>query len=97
MIGAIQDEDGSDIDSHVWVVANRETLIDITADCHGLDSVIVATESAWHTSLNDVRPFIERIDLEEGMSEMQIQRLGDLYEEPLEILEQFKYQINCSC
>ena len=90
MIGAIRDDDGNDIASHVWVVVDGSILVDITADSHGLDNVIVASQSGWHASLCDVRPFIERIDHEDGISEGEVQRLQNLYKDTLCVLEEFK-------
>lgn len=88
MIGTVTDQRGDDVASHVWVEADQH-VVDITADGHGQAGVIVAESSEWHSSLNDVKPFIERIDVAEGISAEEQQRLRDLYQDTLNTLAEY--------
>ena len=89
MIGTVCDERGDELETHVWVTAG-DCVVDITADIYGQPPVIAETSSSWHEALSEVKPFIERIDLPEGVSEEQLQRLRDLYQEDIATLSEFR-------
>lgn len=89
MMGGVPEEGGDDTLPHVWVVADGFDT-DITADYHGQSSVIVQQESAWHASLEDVRPFVPRLDVAEGIAAEEIARLRDLYQDVTPKLAEFR-------
>lgn len=89
MIGTVQDDRGDDVANHVWVQAG-DIAIDITADQHGQPEVIVETQSAWHLSLADVKPFLPKVDLQEGVPEAEITRLRELYRDVIRELAPFR-------
>ena len=90
MIGTITDDGGSDLENHVWVIADG-TIVDITADNFGLEKVVVTKTSEWHESLSEIGPFIERIDLEQGISSAELDRVRELYEGTLAVLAPVSY------
>lgn len=89
MIGTILDDRGDDVANHVWVQCG-DVAIDITADQYGQPTVIAESQSGWHLSLTDVKPFIPKHDLEEGVSEEEIGRLRELYKDALHELAPFR-------
>lgn len=88
MMGTVVDDRGNDVASHVWVQADQ-LVVDITADGYGQETVIAEETSAWHSSLSEIKPFIERIDVEEGVSADQMDRLRNLYQDTLSVLAEF--------
>jgi len=89
MIGTVQDDRGDDLATHVWVQAG-DVVVDITADQFGQPKVIVEERPAWHASLADVKPFLPKRDLAEGVSDAEITRLRELYEDALGKLASFR-------
>ena len=89
MMGGVPEEGGDDTIPHVWVQADG-FVTDITADYHGQASVIVESDSVWHQSLEDVRAFVPRLDVPEGIAAEEITRLRELYEDVLQKLEAFR-------
>ncbi|MEP3479910.1 MAG: hypothetical protein ABJZ55_11730 [Fuerstiella sp.] len=89
MMGGVPEEGGDDTVPHVWVQADG-FVTDITADYHGQASVIVEGDSAWHQSLEDVRAFVPRLDVPEGIAAEEITRLRELYQDVLQKLEAFR-------
>lgn len=89
MMGTVLDEKGDDLAAHVWVLAGG-TLIDITADQFGQPKIIVQEQSDWHDSLDDVKPFLPRQDVEEGIASDNLTRLRALYEQTLTALAPFR-------
>lgn len=88
MMGGVAEEGSDDTVPQVWVQADGFDT-DITADYHGQQSVIVEEGSVWHASLEDVKPFVPRLDIPEGISEEEITRLRDLYQDVLQKLAAF--------
>lgn len=89
MMGIVRDASGDDVDSHVWVTAD-DVVVDITADHFGQPKVIVEQQSNWHDSLHEIKPFLPKQDLTEGISDMDITRLRVLYEPVLGKLGPFR-------
>ncbi len=89
MMGTVQDPRGDDLAAHVWVQAGDLT-VDITADQYGQPDVIVEPNSNWHLLLADVRPFVPRSDLPDGVPEVEIARLREIYEDVLRELAPFR-------
>lgn len=89
MIGTVCDDRGDDLATHVWVQAG-DVVADITADQFEQPKVVVEHHSAWHHSLHDVKPFLPKRDLVEGVSEAEIARLRELYEDTLRELAPFR-------
>ncbi len=89
MIGTVQDERGDDLATHVWVQSG-DIVADITADQFGQPKVIVEAQSAWHASLSDVKPFLPKRDLAEGVSDAEITRLRELYQDALGKLASYR-------
>lgn len=85
-MGTVLDDKGDDIANHVWVQTGN-CVIDITADHYDQLPVIVTSQSDWHASLSDIKPFIPAIDLDDGIAESEVQRLRDLYQDNLSILQ----------
>ena len=67
-----------------------DTIVDITADQFGQPKVIVEHQSDWHASLEDVKPFLPKQDLEEGVPADVMARLKSLYEQALDTLAPFR-------
>ena len=91
MMGTVCNEKGDELGNHVWVQAD-EYVVDIAGDDFGLPAVVVSSSSEWHSSLQDVKPFIERIDLPDGIPQPQLERLADLYADVLELLKPFRQE-----
>jgi len=89
MLGTVQDNRGDDLATHVWVQAD-DFVIDITADQFGQRKVIVEQQSSWHDALHDVKPFLPKRDLPEGVSEDEIARLSEVYKDALSALAPFR-------
>ena len=89
MLGTVQDNRGDDLASHVWV-QQGDLVVDIAADQFEQPKVIVEHLSSWHNSLHDVKPFLPKRDLAEGVSEAEIARLREVYEEVLRELAPFR-------
>ena len=89
MMGGVPEEGGDDTIPHVWVQADG-FVTDITADYHGQASVIVESDSEWHQALEDVRAFVPRLDVPEGIAAEEITRLRELYQDVLQKLEAFR-------
>lgn len=89
VMGTVQDEKGDDLGTHVWVQSG-DTIIDITADQFGQPNVIVEHQPDWHASLEDVKPFLPKQDLEEGVPADVMARLESLYEQALNTLASFR-------
>lgn len=79
VIATICDAMGNDVGSHVWVRAETDWIVDITADHYGQPNVIVDHTSDWHSSLKDEKPFIPRQDLPEGVAPTHLERISNLY------------------
>ena len=88
-IGTVSDEKGNDLANHVWVNAGDFT-VDITAECYGQPKVIVERQSDWHNGLTDVKPFIAKQDVPGGISETELTRLRELYEDVLQTLAAYQ-------
>jgi len=89
LMGTVCDIKGDEIGNHVWVQADNH-VIDIAGDEFGLPPVVVSDSSDWHASLQDVKPFIERIDLPNGIPDAQLERLRDLYTDVQELIAPFR-------
>lgn len=89
MIGTVHDDRGDDVATHVWVQAG-DLVVDIAADQFEQPKVIVEHLSSWHNSLHDVKPFLPKRDLAEGVSDAEIARLREVYEEVLRELAPFR-------
>lgn len=89
VMGTVQDERGDDLENHVWVQVG-DTIVDITADQFGQPGVIVEQQSSWHESLHDIKPFLPKQDVEQGISDDAIARLRGLYEQDLSELSRFR-------
>lgn len=89
LMGGVPEDGGDDTVPHVWVLADGFDT-DVTADYHGQPGVIVEQESAWHSSLEDVKAFVPRLDLPEGIAEEEIARLRDLYQDVIQKLAEFR-------
>ncbi len=94
MMGTVRDHIGNDLETHVWVQTG-DFVADITADQFGQAKVIVEQQSSWHDSLHDIRPFIPRQDVVEGISDTEIGRLRALYEQVLGELAPFRPDSSC--
>ena len=89
IMGTVCDEKGDELGSHVWVQAEH-FIVDITADNFGQSPVIVDDTSKWHEQLDEVKPFIARIDTEDGIGAEELIRLEQLYTDALQTLRQFR-------
>jgi hypothetical protein len=89
MLGTVVDDRGDDLATHVWVQAGN-LVVDIAADPFEQPKVIVEHLSSWHNSLHNVKPFLPKRDLVEGVSEAEIARLREVYEEVLRELAPFR-------
>lgn len=89
MMGGVAEEGSDDTIPHVWVQVDGFDT-DVTADYHGQPSVIVEQDSAWHASLEDVKAFVPRLDLPEGIADEEITRLRELYQDVLQKLAAFR-------
>lgn len=89
MMGTVQDERGDDLETHVWVQAG-DIIVDITADEYGQPEVIVEQQSSWHEALHDIKPFLPKLDVAEGISDPEMARLRALYEQTLSALAAFR-------
>lgn len=89
MLGTIRDDRGDDVATHVWVQADS-LVVDIAADQYKQPKVIVEHQSVWHHSLHDVKPFLPKSDLVEGVSETEIARLRELYDDVIRELAPFR-------
>lgn len=89
MIGTVHDDRGDDVATHVWVQAG-DLVVDIAADQFEQPKVIVEHLSSWHCSLHDVKPFLPKRDLADGVSDTEIARLREVYEEVLRELAPFR-------
>jgi len=89
MLGTVVDDRGDDLATHVWVQAG-DLVVDIAADQFEQPKVIVEHLSSWHNSLHNVKPFLPKRDLAEGVSEAEIARLREVYEEVLRELAPFR-------
>ena len=89
VMGTVPDE-GPDSDTrHVWVQADDYT-VDICGDQYGQSAVIVEQRSDWHGAMLDVKPFLAQCDLPEGISDTEIARLREIYEDVLAELARFR-------
>jgi len=89
VIGTVP-EQGPDGDTrHVWVQADDYT-VDICADEFGQSAVVVEQQSDWHDAMLDVKPFLAQCDLPEGVSQTEIARLREIYEDVLTELDRFR-------
>ncbi|MHC4878599.1 MAG: hypothetical protein ACYTGL_19295 [Planctomycetota bacterium] len=83
-------EEGPDSDTrHVWVQADDYT-VDICADQFGQSAVIAEQQSNWHDAMLDVKPFLAHCDIPEGISDTEIARLREIYEDVLAELARFR-------
>jgi len=89
MLGTVLDDRGDDLATHVWVQAD-DLVVDIAADQFEQPKVIVEHLSSWHDSLHDVKPFLPKSDLVDGVSESEIARLRELYDDVLRELAPFR-------
>ena len=89
MLGTVHDDRGDDLATHVWVQAG-DLVVDIAADQFEQPKVIVEHRSSWHDSLHNVKPFLPKRDLVEGVSEAEISRLRGVYEDVLRELAPFR-------
>ena len=88
-MGTVRDEKGDDLASHVWVEAEG-FIVDITADNFGQPAVIVEHDFDWHSALGDIKPFIARQDLPEGIDPTNLNRLRELYADVVTQLGEFQ-------
>lgn len=89
MLGTVCDARGDDVASHVWVTTG-DVVVDITADHFDQPAVIVERGSEWHESLTDVKPFIARQDVPEGIRAADLDRLKQLYADVIEQLAAYR-------
>lgn len=89
LIAGVPEEAGDDTVPHVWVLADGIDA-DISADAHQQPSVIVQQASVWHESLEDVKPFVPRLDVPEGIAATEITRLKELYANVIPVLAEFR-------
>ena len=83
-------ENGLESDTrHVWVQADDYT-VDICANQFGQAAVIAEQDSDWHDAMLDVKPFLAHCDLPEGISDAEITRLREIYEDVLAELARFR-------
>lgn len=89
VIGGVGEEGGDDTIPHVWVRADTVD-VDVCADQHGQQNVVAEQQSEWHSSLEDVKPFLPQHDVPEGIAGEEIERLRSLYQDVLTKLREHR-------
>lgn len=89
VIGGVGEENGDDTIPHVWVRAG-DVDVDVCADQHGQPAVVAEKQSAWHASLEDVKPFLPQHDVPDGIAVEEVERLRALYQDVLAKLIEYR-------
>lgn len=89
VIGGVGEEGDDDTIPHVWVRAG-DIDVDVCADQHGHQSVVAECNSQWHSSLEDVKPFLPQHDNPDGIADVEVARLRSLYQDVLKKLAEYR-------